>query len=265
MHETEMGADRIEMDLGPFRVGSVPYLNAAPLTYGIEDQILFEAPSRLAVDLHAGRLDAALLSVTEILLHPGYAVLGNVGILSRGSVYSVILAHTDPLDDVREVYLDPASCTSVRLLKVLLAERGIRPIWQTLKEPLEAVQKKNALLIGNPAIAFRRNAPPHQIWDLGEAWKEQENLPFVYAVWAIRKELAGGPLPRKLEAVARRGLSALEKIRREAPDFDLGFRNAYLGGYVQYDLDVEARQGMQRFADLIATHEGISCEPVEWC
>jgi chorismate dehydratase len=263
MNATETGAERI--DLGSYRVGSVPYLNAAPLTLGIEDQIQFAAPSKLAVDLHAGRLDAALLSVTEVLMHPGYCVLANVGILSRGPVYSVILAHTDPLDGVREVHLDSASCTSVRLLKVLLAGRGIRPEWKTLKEPLEAVQKRNVLLIGNPAIAFRQSTPSHEIWDLGKAWQEQEGLPFVYAVWAIRRELAGGPLPRLLEAVATGGLSAIDRIRREAPEFDPSFRRAYLGGYVQYDLDMEARQGMQRFAELIATHEEIACQPVEWC
>ena len=55
------------MRLAPFRVGSVPYLNAAPLTFGLEQEIAFVPPSQLAVELHAGRLDAALVSLTEVL------------------------------------------------------------------------------------------------------------------------------------------------------------------------------------------------------
>jgi len=47
----------------PFRLGSVPYLNAVPLTAGIEHGCVFLPPSRLAAELHAGRLDAALVSV----------------------------------------------------------------------------------------------------------------------------------------------------------------------------------------------------------
>ena len=38
----------LENSLSPFRVGSVPYLNAAPLTRGLEEQIIFVPPSALA-------------------------------------------------------------------------------------------------------------------------------------------------------------------------------------------------------------------------
>ena len=47
----------------------MPYLNAAPLTRGLEDQILFAPPSDLARMLQRDELDAALVSITEVLLH----------------------------------------------------------------------------------------------------------------------------------------------------------------------------------------------------
>ena len=40
--------EELEQSLAPMRVGSVPYLNSVPLTRGLEDQIVFAPPSKLA-------------------------------------------------------------------------------------------------------------------------------------------------------------------------------------------------------------------------
>src|SRR6185369_14515254 len=98
--------------LAPMRVGSVPYLNAVPLTRGLEDQIVFAPPSRLAELLREDKLDAALVSVTEVLFHDRYDVLDGVAIASLGEVQSVIVAHRKPIEDIHEVFCDPASLTS---------------------------------------------------------------------------------------------------------------------------------------------------------
>ncbi len=119
-----------------FRVGSVPYLNAAPLTRGIESELIFATPAKLAEMLRREEVDAALVSVTEVLLHDAYDILDGISIASLGEVYSVFLAHKKPLAEVREVFCDPASLTSVNLLKVLLAERGLRPAschWKAMR------------------------------------------------------------------------------------------------------------------------------------
>ncbi|HXJ74646.1 MAG TPA: MqnA/MqnD/SBP family protein, partial [Candidatus Dormibacteraeota bacterium] len=67
-----------EIPLAPMRVGSVPYLNAVPLTRGLEDQIVLAPPARLAELLRDGKLDAALVSVTEVLFHHDYDVLDGI-------------------------------------------------------------------------------------------------------------------------------------------------------------------------------------------
>src|SRR3954470_18469908 len=79
----------LEQSLKPFRVGSVPYLNAVPLTRGLEDEIVFVTPSKLAEMLRAGELDAALLSITEVLLNDRYDILDGIAIASLGEVKSV--------------------------------------------------------------------------------------------------------------------------------------------------------------------------------
>src|SRR4030095_4944391 len=117
----------LEQSLAGFRVGSVPYLNAVPLTRGLEAQIIFVPPSELAEKLRRDELDAALVSVTEVLFNDRYDVLDGVAVASLGEVKSVFLAHRRPLEEVREIHCDSASLTSVMLLRVLLAERNSFP------------------------------------------------------------------------------------------------------------------------------------------
>src|SRR5678815_41899 len=80
----------LEQSLAPFRVGSVKYLNAVPLTRGIEDEVIFATPAELAEKLRRDELDAALVSVTEVLFNDRYDVLDGAAIASLGEVYSVI-------------------------------------------------------------------------------------------------------------------------------------------------------------------------------
>src|SRR5215510_14749290 len=104
----------LEQSLAPFRVGSVRYLNAVPLTRGLEEQVVFTTPSKLAEMLDRDELDAALVSVTVVLLKDRYDVLDSIAIASLGEVKSVLLAHRKPIQEIREVYCDAASLTSVQ-------------------------------------------------------------------------------------------------------------------------------------------------------
>src|SRR3989449_2597999 len=82
----------LEQSLAPFRVGSVRYLNAVPLTRGLEDEIIFTTPSELAKMLQRDELDAALVSITEVLFNDRYDILDGTAIASLGEVKSVLLA-----------------------------------------------------------------------------------------------------------------------------------------------------------------------------
>jgi chorismate dehydratase len=236
------------------RIGSVGYLNAAPLTRGIEDRVLYDTPAALARLLRAGQLDAALVSITEVLLHDAYDVLDGWGIVSYGEVKSVLLAHRVPLMQVREVFCHTASLTSVNLLKVLLAGRGLRPSFRPLDRLEEASQRDAVLLIGDPALDFLFCPGQHQIWDLGAAWWDLTGLPFVYAAWALRRGAHTPDLRATLRCAGERGLAELDALCRERPEYDLAFRRSYLGGNIRYELGLDAKRGLQRFADELRTH-----------
>ena len=68
-----------------------------------------------------------LVSVVEVLFNDRYDILDGIAIASLGEVKSVLLAHRKPLSEATEIFCDTASLTSVQLLRVLLAERGLKP------------------------------------------------------------------------------------------------------------------------------------------
>jgi len=246
--------DRLSQSLAPFRVGSVPYLNAVPLTRGIEDEIQFVVPSKLGQMLASGELDAALLSITEVLLNDRYDVLDGIAIASLGEVKSVFLAHSEPLEQIKTIHCDTASLTSVNLLRVLLAERGLKPQFQPLPDYKSARELPNVLLIGNPAIDFLRAPHSHEVWDLGTAWFELAHLPFVYAVWALRRGLENSELKRQLREAKSFGLDTLDHIINTRPEYDLAFRKDYLGWHIHFHLGADEKRGIARFVELLRKH-----------
>ena len=244
----------LENSLAPFRVGSVSYLNAAPLTRGLEDEIVLTTPARLAEMLQRDELDAALVSIVEVLFHDRYDVLDSIAIASLGEVKSVFLAHQRPVEELTEIFCDPASLTSVRLLQVLLAERGLRPEFKPLPTDRAESEADAVLLIGNRAIDFLRSPHPHEIMDLGTAWMELTGLPFVYAVWALRRGRENSVLRRQLRSARDFGMDTLDSIIRNRPEYDLDFRKDYLGWHIHYHLGADEKRGLAKFVELLRRH-----------
>jgi chorismate dehydratase len=244
----------LEDSLHPFRVGSVPYLNSVPLTRGLEDQIIFLPPSELAERLRKDELDAALVSITEVILTDRYDLLDGIAVASLGEVKSVFLAHQRPISEATEILCDPASLTSVSLLRVLLAEQGLKPRLVPLTSYEQARDAEFVLLIGNPAIDFLRSNPPHSIWDLGEAWYELTQLPFVFAGWALRRGVDNERLKRLLREARDFGMDTLEHTINSRSEYDLEFRKDYLGWHIHFHLGSDERRGIERFVSLLEKH-----------
>ena len=237
-----------------FRIGSVHYLNAAPLTRGIESEIIFATPAKLAEMLRRDELDAALVSLTEVLLNDRYDILDGIAIASLGEVYSVLLAHKKPLAEAREIFCDTASLTSVNLLKVLLAERGLQPEFKPLENYDDAAEKDFVLLIGDRAIEFQRAPHAHEIYDLGSAWLEMTQLPFVYAVWALRRGIENRELRRELKEAKQFGLETLESIIETREEFDEDFRRDYFEWHIHFHLGEDEKRAIARFSELLQKH-----------
>ncbi|ALJ56617.1 Chorismate dehydratase [Candidatus Xiphinematobacter sp. Idaho Grape] len=232
------------------RLGAVPYLNALPLRAFISKSLELEVPSRLVRLYESGLLDAALLPTCKILQQSHPLIVDGVCVSSYGKVFSVFLAHRRPLKELRNVSLDPSSCTSNALFRCLCAEfLGLTPEFS-----MQSLDYSNEgrILIGDPAIDFRMSEPAGwHFLDLGETWTFHTGLPFVYAAWSLRRK----SVPRIAEflrSVKRAGVKALAELaaRGGKPAFSL----AYLNTYIRYDLGELEKQSLARFAGLLYKH-----------
>lgn len=228
----------------------MPYLNARPLIYGIEEQVTLAEPGRLADLLYRGQFDAGLVPVAEVLVHDRYDVLDGVAIASNGRVESVILAHREPVEKLTRIAVTPVSRTSVWLLRVLLKARyGIVPEFYPLPAGGTLAEHVAMLMIGDEAIWYRtRNSSA--LWDLGAAWKELTGLPFVYAVWALQVRVAP-ELRQLLRQAKANGLAHLEEIVQDAVEATASYRREYLTRCVSFNLDAAEKAGLRRFQEYL--------------
>jgi chorismate dehydratase len=236
---------------GISRIGCVKYLNARPLIHGWPGEVVFDHPTNLCRQLAGGSLDVALVSSFEMLRNPIYLMVDDVCVSSRGPVYSVFLAHDGELAEITHIEVDPASQTSVNLLRCLLAEAKLSPNLVAARSIGEAeVTTRHAkLLIGDQGIHFRMaNAGRLRFWDLGEAWTNLTRLPFVYAVWLIRPEVSNPKLlAHHLRACRDRNLENLDSIVAANREFPTDFCSHYLRECLAYRLGHAEKEGLGVF------------------
>ena len=233
------------------KIGCVQYLNSVPLICAYDGNVVFEHPSRLSAMLDARELDVALVPVFELFRKREYKIADGISISSRGRVYSVFLAFQGELESIRQVSLDPASLTSANLLRCILAEfHGLKPDYTRSELPDHPANAR--LLIGNQAIDFRRkNNGSWNYLDLGEEWKKQTGLPFVYAIWLFNSAVENaGASAEALRQMKREGMARIPEICGEDPEFRLD----YLKNCIRYELGDEEKAGMRRFGELLQKH-----------
>ena len=229
------------------------YLNARPLIEGWPGQVVFEHPSELCEQLSRGDIEIALVSSFEFLRNPIYRVVDDISISSNGPVYSVFLAHIGDLGEVEEIELDPASATSANLLRCLLAEKKIMPRFIP-SSALPIVRHRARLLIGDQAIQFRQeHEGEFQYWDLGEQWRAVIGLPFVYALWLIRPEVAGPrDIADRLRAIRDANLANIGELIARSPGPEFCAR--YYREHLRFTFGDNEKQGLRAFANLCAKH-----------
>jgi len=245
-----------------WRIGSVPYLNARPLIYGIEDRVTLCESARLADLLHRRQFDIGLVPIAEVLLHDQYDVLDGIAIAGRGVVKSVFLAHREPIEKLKRVAVDPASRTSAWLVRVILKYGyRIEPEFYPLTTALKLGDHEAMMLFGDGAIWYRHRNGDDCLLDLGQAWMEWTGLPFVFAAWAAQKgegrkaegerQASAGSLPQLLRKAKSDGLAHIEKIVQESTEATPEFRREYLTRNVYFDLGESEKAGLRKFQNCV--------------
>ena len=264
------------IDLGmPVRVGSVSFLNAKPLIYGLENspgvELSLEVPSKLLDGLRRGRYDVALLPVIDYQRMDGLQLLTAGGICCDGPTLTVRIFSPVPVAEIHTLACDTDSHTSVALARIVLAETyGVRPESVPLTSASafregQAVAGAATLLIGDKVVSQEppRSAMPHQL-DLGEAWTQLTGLPFVFAAWMARADVKLGDLPQRLAEAKRQGLAHVDEIiARDAPPrgWPASVARAYLTQYLQFDIGPAHLEAIHRFHELAHRHHLLGSPP----
>jgi predicted solute-binding protein len=234
--------------LKSFRIGCVKYLNAQPLIRGWPGDVDFDHPSALCNKLARGELDIALASSFEFLRNPIYRIVDDVSISSAGPVYSVVVAHSGDISEIREIELDPTSETSTNLLQCLLAELNFAPVLSRTSTSVITAHRAR-LLIGDHSIRFRqRHAREYHFWDLGEQWNKLVDLPFVYALWLIRPEVRDSkPVAERLRKLRDENLADIDKLIAEENKFDRDFCRRYYREYLRFSFGEKEKASLREF------------------
>jgi chorismate dehydratase len=234
--------------LKSLRIGCVKYLNAQPLIRGWPGDVDFDHPSALCSKLASGELDIALASSFEFLRNPIYGIVDDVSISSAGPVYSVVVAYSGDMSEIREIELDPASETSANLLECLLAELNFAPLFSRTSTSVITAHRAR-LLIGDQAIRFRqRHAREYRFWDLGEQWNKLVGLPFVYALWLIRPEVPDSkPLAERLRKLRDENLADIDNLVAEEKEFGRDFCRRYYRENLRFSLGEKEKAGLAEF------------------
>jgi chorismate dehydratase len=201
--------------MGRPRLGHIQFINCLPLYYGmVKNDVLLDVdlvranPADLAREILDGALDLAPIPAIEYARNADeFVLLPDIAISSDGEVQSILLVSKVPAEELsgRTVALAANSRTSVVLGRILLAKRwGVTPDYVEMPPDLPAMLRDAdaALLIGDEAIRTYWEPPSHLFtYDLGAEWKAWTGLPFVFAVWAVRKRYAEEQ-PQAVRAVA---------------------------------------------------------------
>ena len=249
------------------RLGRIQYLNVLPIYYALENlfgengfELVSGTPADLNTALSRGRVDLGSISAMEYGRRcRDYFLLPDLSISSRGAVGSVLLfSRVPPAElDGRPLLVSAHSASGAALLKVLMTELyGVKPLYRQgpVVEALTSAYE-GVLAIGDEALQLQpRGNWPHQL-DLGAAWQEWIGLPFVFGVWAVRRDYAA-IYPEKTRALHYLllrsrdwGLNALPELSRLAAA-NLGRPAPELLSYFQhldYSLGPEHEQGLLTF------------------
>lgn len=251
------------------RLGRIPWINCYPIYTAIDRGIVpiaAESISGTAADLNdllaAGELDVSVVSAVEYARNAAaYHLLPDLAITSDGPVHSVVLYSKRPLHELdgATVLQSASSRTSVLLLELLCHHRWrVRPKFATVRaestdlDALKSFPHQAVLVIGDAALLLATEHRYPYKTDLGSAWKEWTGLPFVFAVWAARREAdhsAVQQVHKALLASRAWGLEHLEELARLAADntgLPLATCREYLGD-LDYALSYRHLAGLTDF------------------
>jgi chorismate dehydratase len=213
-----------EVGMPLLKIGKIPYANLSPIFYMLQEEsdcsdyeFIEGVPSTLNRLLRSGGIDVSPSSSIEYLRYQErYMLIDGHSISSKGPVESILFLSRNPIERLKgkTVLTSSQSDTSVVLLGIILKKfYKIECVLKPTDEALESLlNKADAFLsIGDEALKAKKvvtsyklqvtsekqiknselrtpNSELTYIYDLGDLWYRNTGLPFVFALWIVRKD-----------------------------------------------------------------------------
>jgi chorismate dehydratase len=265
------------------KIGKIPYTNLFPIFYVLENEsdcLSYEfiegVPSVLNKMLRDGEIDVSPSSSIEYLKNPSlYRIIEDHSISSRGPIGSIFLFSKKNIHELNNsiVHVSSQSETSVALLDIILRKfYGIQCKMQVSRNP-ENSGAEAFLLIGDDAMKYRNalsvignefekkslNASrithhASRIYDLGEIWYEKTGLPFVFALWIVRRDIHDkqellNKFVRDLNAAKEIALKKIAEIAQHSPMKEFISEDEIISYWnkIDYNLTEDHKKGLDLF------------------
>ncbi|SNR70668.1 menaquinone biosynthesis protein [Desulfurobacterium atlanticum] len=254
------------------KVGKIEYINVLPVYFGFIDkavpfkyEFVEEVPSELNVMLREGKIDISPISSYEFITNSEkYFLFPDFSISSYGQVKSVLFLSRVPIHQLhkKDVWLTKSSMTSRALIEYILKEKfGVEPnyYFYSMKEGNLPKTATAILSIGDDAFKLLKNKNYRFIYDLGQEWYNMYKLPFVFAVWAVRREsFINHPedikeIYESFKKSRKYGLSNLQKIAKiYSKKVSLSEKECLdYYNYLNYSLTSLHKKSLKQFAQLL--------------
>lgn len=244
------------------RISAVKYANTYPFIYGLaetgfEKKVILttDHPADCARKLIDDEADIGLIPVAALPLLKEYHIITDYCLGAYGKVRTVMLLCNCRFEEIKTVYLDYRSRSSVNLARILARNFWKRDfVWKQTSEVFDFCNIKGSdaiVLIGDQC--FEYESCFSQKVDLAEEWFRFTGLPFAFACWTANKKL-------EKDFIAEFN-DALSFGIRNIPDVVEKYGNSgvikgedlriYLTRNMNFDLNEDKRKAIKLFLELI--------------
>lgn len=244
------------------KIGLMPYLNSEVFYYTFDTtgvEMCPMVPSVMARAAEMGVLDAGPIPIVDCFrLEDRFIPVNGFCIATVDRARSILFFANKPIEELggAMVAITDETSTSARLTRVLLAHKyHVRPAsYVHLDKPHDAY-----LLIGDTAM--QNQTPTDEFpyrYDLGQVWYEWTGLPFVFARWIMRNDLAASQQIWLHDQIANSISIAMENVDAIANkrSVDLRLTHNEVAEYVRsfhYVLGEAEEEAILRFRGLLDT------------
>jgi aminodeoxyfutalosine synthase len=247
-------------------IGKIPYLNSLPFYSEFEKgpfKLLPVVPRRMGILAADGQLVAGLFSLMDYYKNESSLDLLDWCIATRDQVKSVMLFSNHGWGglDGKKIGVTDETATSIQLLRLLLRKKyNVKAEFVRLHAGVNNYSGYDAvLLIGDQALHHNKHGLEgfELVYDLAAEWYDWKKMPFVFAVWAVKKGVAPD-MRAALETTIRQSLAKSEGRYRAIGHLhgkELGLDPAYVEEYLEgfnYTLGDREKDAMREFRKLTA-------------